>query len=70
MKQDIKKAWSLYKSFSLGLAVVFSVIIGVVLGYFFDKWFPTKSHLLLWLFVSWGIGASFWNIYQEWKRLK
>jgi len=70
MKKKIKKYWELYKSFSLGLSVVFSVVIGGVIGYFLDKRFPTKYHILFLMFLFYGIGAAFWNIYREWKRLK
>lgn len=70
MKKQIKEYWALYKSFSLGFAVVFSILIGGAIGYFLDEKFPTKYHLLFLLFLFYGIGAAFWSMYQEWKRLK
>lgn len=53
---------------SLGLSMVFSVVIGYLIGYGLEK--LTGYRWLLFLGIFWGLAAAFLNIYKAYKRAR
>ena len=53
---------------TIGLHMVSGPLVGVVIGYFLDRWLETSPWFkLIFLFV--GIGAGFLNVYMDSKML-
>lgn len=52
----------------IGLHMVSGPLVGVVIGYFLDKWLGTGPWLKL-VFLVVGIGAGFLNVYVDTSRL-
>lgn len=48
----------------LGLTVIFSILIGLFIGIFLDKFFKTKGIFLV-LFLAIGITGGFYNSYKQ-----
>jgi len=49
---------------TIGLHLVSGVVVGVLLGYFLDKYFDTSPWLTI-IFFFLGIGAGFRNMYKD-----
>lgn len=54
---------------TIGLQMVTCTFIGLLMGYFLDKWFNTKPTLTL-VFLILGIIAGFRSVYFETKKLR
>lgn len=53
---------------TIGLHMVSGPLVGVVIGYFLDRWLETSPWFkLIFLFI--GIGAGFLNVYLDSKML-
>ena len=52
---------------SMGIQMVAATFIGLVIGIYLDKFFGTKPWLTI-IFLLFGIGAGFMNIYGMAKR--
>ncbi len=52
----------------LGLNLVTSTFVGLIIGWFLDKWLGTKPWLLL-VFLVLGIIAGFKNVFMEVKKI-
>ena len=52
----------------LGLNLVTSTFVGLIIGWFLDKWLGTKPWLLL-TFLVFGIIAGFKNVFMEVKKI-
>ncbi len=48
----------------VGLTVVFSILIGLLIGIFLDKFFKTKGIFLV-LFLIIGIAGGFYSAYKQ-----
>ena len=53
---------------TIGMHMVSGIAVGVVFGFFLDKWLGTKPWLTL-VFLVVGIIAGFRNVYLDTKRL-
>lgn len=65
-KKDSTLREVLYLS-SLGMSMVISILIGLAMGYYIDKYFSTKPWFTL-LFLVFGIVAGFRNMYKAVKK--
>jgi F0F1-type ATP synthase assembly protein I len=52
---------------TIGLSMVLALVIGILIGYFLDKWLKTGPVFFL-IFMILGIVAGFRNIYVIMKR--
>ncbi|MBP8625294.1 MAG: AtpZ/AtpI family protein [Syntrophorhabdaceae bacterium] len=66
-KKDTFK--SLINYSSLGLEMGLSVAIGIVMGYFLDRFFKTYPYLTI-IFTFFGIGAAFKTIFMLIKKVQ
>jgi len=67
MKKE-KKGFIQYLSIgTIGLHLVSGVVVGVLLGYFLDKYFETSPWLTI-IFFFLGIAAGFRNMYKDVHR--
>jgi ATP synthase protein I len=63
-----KSAWSgLAELSSVGFAMVIATVIGLVGGYYLDRWLGTKPWLLL-LGLGFGIAAGFVMLFRSVNR--
>ncbi len=63
-----KSTWkALGELSSIGIALVVATLLGLVAGYYADRWLGTKPWLLL-LGLGLGIAAGFVNLFQSLKR--
>lgn len=70
MKKDTREAIQLLTVAStIGFALVLATVIGLVVGYFLDRWLDTKPWFTL-IFLVLGIIAGFKNIYVIYHRVK
>ena len=53
---------------TIGLHMVSGPLVGVVIGYFLDRWLETSPWFKL-IFLLIGIGAGFLNVYMDSKIL-
>jgi ATP synthase protein I len=53
----------------VGLHLVSGTFVGLLMGYFLDKWLHTKPWLTM-IFLLFGIAAGFRNMYQEIKKIQ
>ncbi len=58
----------LYDATTIGLSVVFSILIGGFLGWWLDKKFHSSHHWLFFLFLFFGIVAAFRNMFYGIKK--
>lgn len=54
---------------TLGLEMGLSVAVGVIIGYYLDKWLHTDPWLLI-VFLIFGVIAGFRSLYRALKRLE
>ena len=59
-KKDLLRTLGMVSS--MGISVVVAIAMGVAIGLQLDTWFGTK-HLFFYIFLFFGIVASFRNIY-------
>jgi len=53
----------------MGIHLVSGVIVGMVMGFYLDKYFGTKPWLML-LFLIFGIIAGYRNMFREIQRIQ
>ena len=70
-RQDSKKEiYRVLLNYSaLGLEMGFSVVIGLMVGWYLDKWLDTYPYLTF-VFMIFGMAAAFRAVYRAYKRLK
>ncbi len=54
---------------SVGMAMAFSIALGVLIGFYLDKYFGTKPWLFF-IFMGFGIAAAFRNLYILYNKTK
>jgi ATP synthase protein I len=54
---------------TLGLEMGLSVVVGVAIGYYLDKWLKTDPWFLI-IFIFVGAAAGFRSLYRAMKRLE
>ncbi len=59
-----KKFFKYLSLSTIGLHLVSGIVVGVLIGYYLDKFFNT-SPLLTIIFFFFGIGAGFRNMYKD-----
>ncbi|MBW1730073.1 MAG: AtpZ/AtpI family protein [Deltaproteobacteria bacterium] len=70
MDEDLKKAIKTVGILStVGMAMVLSIAIGALAGYYMDKWLGTAPIFLL-IGIGLGIGAAFRNLFILTKRAR
>ncbi len=67
-KWDSEYINSLMKASVVGIHLVTATFVGLVIGYFLDKWLGTKPVLTI-VFLLFGIAAGYKNMYQEVKGI-
>lgn len=67
--QKYKHSESMGLAYLMGVHLVSGVIVGLVMGYYLDKYFGTKPWLTL-LFLIFGIIAGYRNMFREMKRIQ
>ena len=71
-KEDPKEKYRSFKAFSRVSSIIYSfivtVLMGIILGYFFDKWFAGDNWMLI-MIVTFVFIATF-NLYRGLLRLK
>jgi ATP synthase protein I len=70
MKEDVKRLMRLLTLVStMGISMVAATILGVLVGYYFDKWLGTSPYGFIgWLII--GIIAGFRNLYIIMNKAK
>jgi ATP synthase protein I len=53
---------------SMGISMALAIVIGILIGYYLDKWFQTKYPYFFIIFMLLGIIAGFRNLYVIMKR--
>lgn len=56
-------------AYMMGLHLVSGVVVGLVMGYYLDKYFGTRPWLML-IFLIFGIIAGYRNMFREMKRIQ
>ena len=64
MDKKIKNWVNIGWASSLGLTMVFSIVIGLVIGIWLDKFFNTKPYLTI-SFIILGIISGFYTVIKE-----
>ncbi len=67
-KKKIQFYRELYDATTIGLSVVFSILIGGFIGWWLDKRFSSSHHWLFFLFLFFGIVAAFRNMFYGIKK--
>jgi ATP synthase protein I len=69
VQEDTKKYIKLLAVVStMGLSMALAIVIGILIGYYLDRWFQTKYPWFFLIFMILGIVAGFRNIYVIMKR--
>ena len=68
-KEKFKHSESMGIAYLMGVHLVSGVIVGIVIGYYLDKYFETKPWLTL-VFLVLGIIAGYRNLFREMKRIQ
>jgi ATP synthase protein I len=55
---------------TMGISMVVATVIGIIVGYYLDKWFHTRHPWFLMFFLILGIVAGFRNIFVIMKRVE
>ncbi len=75
MRDRSKSGWSkeafdlLAMASTMGMHMVSGIIVGLVIGWFLDKWLGTKPWLLL-IMLMFGIAAGFLNVIRDAKHMQ
>ncbi|WP_457640043.1 AtpZ/AtpI family protein [Persephonella sp.] len=65
MEKKEKKGFIQYLSIgTIGLHLVSGIVVGVLLGYFLDRYFGTSPWLTI-IFFFFGVAAGFRNMYKD-----
>lgn len=64
-----KHSESMGIAYMMGIHLVSGVIVGIVMGYYLDKFFDTKPWLTL-VFLVFGIIAGYRNMFREMARIQ
>jgi len=67
-KWDSEYVNSLLKASVVGLHLVTATFVGLIIGYFLDKWLGTKPIFTI-IFLLFGIAAGYKNMYLEIKGI-
>lgn len=67
-KKDREHWQLLANAWVMGLHLVSGTVVGLVMGYYLDKWLGTKPWLII-IFLILGIIAGFRNMYREAKKI-
>ncbi len=67
-KWDNEYINSLMKASVVGIHLVTATFVGLVIGYFLDKWLGTKPIFTI-IFLLFGIAAGYKNMYLEVKGI-
>ena len=67
-KWDSEYLNSLLKASVVGLHLVTATFVGLVIGYFLDKWLNTRPIFTI-IFLIFGIAAGYKNMYIEIKGI-
>jgi ATP synthase protein I len=68
MNPDRKKDVFSYLTYStLGLEMGISLVIGLAIGYYIDRFFGTKPIFLI-IFMIFGLAAGMKRVYALWKK--
>ncbi len=67
-KWDSEYINSLMKASVVGIHLVTATFVGLVIGYFLDKWLGTKPVFTI-IFLLFGIAAGYKNMYEEVKGI-
>jgi len=54
---------------TIGMHMVSSIIVGLVIGYYLDRYFDTKPWLLM-IFFLLGVAAGFKMVWQDFKLVQ
>lgn len=54
---------------TLGMHMVSSIVVGLAIGYYLDKYFGTKPWLMAIFFIL-GVVAGFKMVWQDFKRIQ
>ncbi len=68
VKERKNLVWITY--FALGVELAFSVIAGIILGHYIDKWIGTKTPWFTMLGITLGMIAGFSILYRMTKKKK
>jgi ATP synthase protein I len=69
VQEETKKYIKLLAMVStMGLSMALAIVIGILIGYYLDRWFHTKYPWFFLIFMILGIVAGFRNIYVIMKR--
>lgn len=68
-KKKNKHAEAMGLAYMMGLHLVSGVVVGLVMGYYLDKYFGTRPWLML-VFLIFGIIAGYRNMFREMKRIQ
>jgi len=69
-KKEKSPLWQTLSNASIiGIHLVTCTFVGLLIGYYLDKWLGTKPWLLL-AFLIFGIAAGFKNMYIEAKKIQ
>lgn len=68
-KKKNKHTESMGLAYMMGLHLVSGIIVGMVMGYYLDKYFDTKPWLTL-IFLVLGIIAGYRNMFREMARIQ
>ncbi|SDN43118.1 AtpZ/AtpI family protein [Desulfonauticus submarinus] len=68
-KRDSVVWQTLSKASLIGIHLVSCTFVGLLIGYYLDKWLGTKPWLLI-AFLIFGIAAGFKNMYLETKKIQ
>ncbi len=73
MREDTKKFLKElfqggYRASSIGMVLVFSILIGFGIGYWLSTVFDSNIFIVIGLII--GIAAGFWQVYAMGKRFK
>jgi ATP synthase protein I len=60
-----RSKWLEYSS--VGIMFPASIVVGFFIGHFLDKWLKTDPWLTM-IFILYGIGAGFYNLYAQTRR--
>ncbi|MDQ7031874.1 MAG: AtpZ/AtpI family protein [Desulfonauticus sp.] len=68
-KKDSETWQNLSKASLIGIHLVSCTFVGLLLGYYLDKWLNTRPWFLI-IFLLFGIAAGFKNMYLETKKIQ
>ncbi len=78
MKKELREFFGEFARLSayatqIGLALVFSIVIGLIMGYYLDKWLKINwpfPHFLIVLFLIFGVIAGFRSVFIIMHRIE